>query len=259
MSAPASRRELLIATIAELLAGCRHVAVGAASPIPAAGALLARTRDPALRVSLLGSPAHNGFTDGGKELFDCAAQGRIDAFFLSGAQIDGRGNVNLLGVGGPYPHFERRFQGCFGAPYLAFLVPRLILFREDHTPATLVERVDFVSAPGSGPPGVHRPGGPAFLLTGRCLFRFEGEGFRLERLHPGETVEGVRAATGFSFAVATPVATSPVPDAATLETIRGPVARALADAYPRFAARLVERTDATTLEAPASHTRGLPR
>ena len=238
MTEPAHRRELLIAAIADLLAGCRHVAVGAASPIPAAGALLARLREPGLRVSLLGSPTHNLFTDGGKELFDCAAQGRIDAFFLSGAQIDGSGNVNLLGVGGLYPHFARRFQGCFGAPYLAFLVPRLILFREDHSPSTLVERVDFVAAPGSGPPGVFRPGGPRYLLTGRCLFRFEAGGFVLARLHPGETLEGVRAATGFAFAVDEPPGRTDAPDAATLEAIRGPVARALAEAYPRFAARL---------------------
>ncbi|MCS6779927.1 MAG: CoA synthetase [Geminicoccaceae bacterium] len=235
MSPRWTRRELLIAAIADLLAGCRHVAVGAASPIPAAGALLARERDPDLRVSLLGSAAHNGFTDGGKELFDCAAQGRIEAFFLSGVQIDGRGAVNLLGLRGADGRLERRFQGCFGAPYLAFLVPRLVLFKEEHTPSTLVERVDFVTAPGTGPAGVHRPGGPALLLTGRCLFRFEGGGFLLERLHPGETVEGVREATGFAFGCAEPVGTTPAPDDATLAAIRGPVARALASAYPRFA------------------------
>ncbi len=238
MSTSGDRRELLIAAIAELLAGCRHVAVGAASPLPAAGALLARLRDPGLTVSLLGSAAHNTFTDGGKELFDCAAQGRIDAFFLSGAQIDGAGNVNLLGVGGRWPRLERRFQGCFGAPYLAYLIPRLILFREEHTPTTLVERVDFVSAPGTSPPRVHRSGGPAFLLTGRCLFRFERGRFRLLRLHPGESLDGVRAATGFAFAADWPIERTAEPDATTRALIRGPVARALADAYPRFADRL---------------------
>ena len=56
----------------------------------------------ALRVSVLGSARHNPFTDGGRELFDCAAQGRIDAFFLGGGQIDGAANINLVGVGG-YP------------------------------------------------------------------------------------------------------------------------------------------------------------
>lgn len=239
MSAPCTRRELLIATIAELLAGCRHVAVGAAAPIAAAGALLARLRDPCLRVSLLGSARFNSFTDGGKELFDCAAQGRIDAFFLSGAQIDGRGNVNLLGLGLREGRLARRFLGCFGAPYLAFLVPRLILFREEHSPSTLVERVDFVSAPGTSPPGVYRPGGPKFLLTGRCLFRFEDGGFVLERLHPGETVASVRAATGFGFAIAESVTETLVPDAGTLALIRGPVRTMLADIYPKFSSSLL--------------------
>ena len=39
-----SRQELLIHTIAGLLEGCRIVATGASSPIPGAGALLARAR-----------------------------------------------------------------------------------------------------------------------------------------------------------------------------------------------------------------------
>ena len=41
----ASPREILIATIADLLTGVRMVAVGASSPIPAAGAMLLRARN----------------------------------------------------------------------------------------------------------------------------------------------------------------------------------------------------------------------
>src|SRR3712207_405048 len=92
--------ELLISVIADLLAGTRHVAVGNASPIPAAAALLARRRTGEPRfISLLQSRKHTVFTDGGRELFDCAAQGRIDVFFLSGGQIDGGGNINLTRIG----------------------------------------------------------------------------------------------------------------------------------------------------------------
>ena len=69
-----------------------------------------------LRVSVLGSERHNPFTDGGVELFDCAAQGRIDAFFLGGGQIDGEANINLVGVGG-YPHSRVRWPGSFGSAY----------------------------------------------------------------------------------------------------------------------------------------------
>ena len=42
---PASTREILIAAIADLLTGVRTVAVGASSPIPAAGAMLLRARN----------------------------------------------------------------------------------------------------------------------------------------------------------------------------------------------------------------------
>ena len=80
----ATARETLIFTIARLLHGVRHVAVGASSPIPAAGAMLLRALEEQrggepVRISILGSTEHNFFTQGASELFDCAAQGRIDA------------------------------------------------------------------------------------------------------------------------------------------------------------------------------------
>ncbi|MFV0302386.1 MAG: hypothetical protein ACK5IP_16210 [Paracoccus sp. (in: a-proteobacteria)] len=130
-------REILIASIAGLLDGVRHVAVGAASPMPAAGAMLRRALDDGqrqVRLSILGSVAHNFFTNGSAELFDSAGQGRLDAFFLGGGQIDGRANVNLVGVG-DYPGVDVRWPGSFGSAYLYFTVPRVILFREEHSPA----------------------------------------------------------------------------------------------------------------------------
>ena len=116
MASERERREILIATIADLLDGIRHVAVGASSPIPAAGAMLAAraneiaTASRRSRISILGSQQHNFFTDGGVELFDCAAQGRVDAFFLGGGQIDGHGNINLVGTG-DVPENRRAMAG----------------------------------------------------------------------------------------------------------------------------------------------------
>src|SRR5262249_37545895 len=190
-----SRDELLICTIARMLDGLGHVAVGASSPIPGAAVLLARARSGGrLRVSLLGSEDHNFFTDGGRELFDCAAQGRIDAFFLGGGQIDGAANVNLVGIG-DYPRSTVRWPGTFGAAYLYFLVPRVILFRAEHSPRVLVPKVDFISAPGASPDNLYRPGGPHALVTSLCVFDFDRERrrFRLASVHPGHTVDEVRA------------------------------------------------------------------
>jgi glutaconate CoA-transferase subunit B len=235
------REELLIGVIADLLAGCRHVAVGASSPIPAAGALLARARSAgALRVSVLGSIRNNFFTDGGVELFDCAAQGRVDAFFLGGGQIDGRGNINLVGTG-TYPTTHIRWPGSFGSAYLYFLVKRVILFREEHSRRVMVEKVDFISAPGTSPEGVYRPGGPHALLTNLALFDYDRarQRFRLRSVHPGHSLEEVLDNTGFAFDRPDRVEVTPLPDPATLGLIRGDIRGEIAETYPRFAAGLV--------------------
>ncbi len=239
--------ELLIHSIATMLTGMRHVAVGASSPIPGAAALLAQARaSGGMRVSVLGSEDENFFTDGGRELFDCAAQGRIDAFFLGGGQIDGAANINLIGIG-DYPRTHVRFPGSFGSAYLYFLVPRVILFREEHTPRVLVPKVDFVSAPGTSAANVYRPGGPYALVTGRCVFMFDRDRgrFRLASVHPGHTPEEVREETGFGFDAPEHVPTTALPDAQTLALIRGPVRSAIARTYPAFAERVfVGVTDA---------------
>jgi glutaconate CoA-transferase, subunit B len=238
MIAPAvSTPEIMIGAIAGMLGGLRHVAVGASSPIPGSAALLARALSgDRLRVSLLGSEAHNPFTDGGRELFDCAAQGRIDAFFLSGGQIDGKGNINLVGLG-DYKHPKVRFPGSFGSAYLYHLIPRVILFREEHSPRTLVPEVDFVSAAGSSPAGEYRPGGPHALVTGLCVFAFDkARGrFRLASTHPGVSVADVRAATGFEFEGPSEAAVTPDPPADALALLRTRVAREVAETYPGFA------------------------
>jgi glutaconate CoA-transferase, subunit B len=235
------RAELLIDLLAGMLDGLGHVAVGAASPIPGAAALLARERSGGrLRVSVLGSERHNPFTDGGRELFDCAAQGRVDAFFLGGGQIDGGANLNLIGVG-DYPTTKVRWPGSFGSAYLYFLVPRVILFREEHSPRVLVPAVDFVSAPGTSPANVYRPGGPWALVTGRAVFRFDRARarFALASIHPGQTLADILANTGFAFDHPAEVPATSSPSAETLASIRGPVGRAIAETYPRFAEQLL--------------------
>ena len=232
--------ELLIFTIARMLEGQRHVAVGASSPIPGAAALLAQAWSHGrMRVSVLGSDHDNFFTDGARELFDCAAQGRIDAFFLSGGQIDGAANINLVGIG-DYPKSQTRFPGSFGSAYLYFLIPRVILFREEHTPRVLVSQVDFVSAPGSSPDHVYRPGGPYALVTGRCVFAFDRgqRRFRLASIHRGHTLQEIREQTGFDFEVPAEVGETLAPDSGTLALVRGPVGEAIGKVYPAFAQRL---------------------
>src|SRR5690348_15557820 len=218
--------ELLADVIARLIGDVRHVAVGNASPIPATAALLAREHGKGRPyVSLLQSRKHNFWTDGARELFDCAGQGRIDVFFLSGGQIDGEGNINLVSIG-DYEHPDVRFPGSFGSAYLYYVVPKVILFRTEHSRRTLVPKVDFISAPGGSDTNVFRHGGPIALITNRCLFSFDRarRRFRLESVHPGHSVDEIRDNTGFDYDLAGTVAETPAPSATTLDLLRKRVA-----------------------------------
>ena len=245
MAAERERRELLINVIAGLLDGVRHVAVGASSPIPAAGAMLLRARNqlegkPPVRISILGSQEHNFFTNGAVELFDCAAQGRVDAFFLGGGQIDGAGNINLVGTGS-YPKSDVRWPGSFGSAYLYHLVPRVILFREEHSPRVFVPKVDFVSAAATTPE-VKRRGGPHALLTNMALFDFDRSrgGFALHSVHPGYSAADIRSQTGFDYLEPADVPATPLPDAQTLALLRGRIMDELAETYPAFARSMLQ-------------------
>ncbi|MEM7178402.1 MAG: CoA-transferase [Pseudomonadota bacterium] len=232
----------MISILADMLSTDRHVAVGAASPIPGAAALLAREEARAagrrLHVTILHSLSENHFTDGARELFDAAAQGRIDTFFLGGVQIDGAANINLVGIG-DYPAMKKRFSGSFGSALLYFAVPKVILFREEHSPRTLVESVDFISAPGTSAADIWRPGGCHALVTNRAVFGFDRDQgrFRLDQLSPGETAESVREMTGFAYDPGAPVR-SEAPGASRRALIRERVAPKVAAFYPEFAARI---------------------
>ena len=249
MSVPTYRpEELLINIFAGLLDGVGHVAVGALSPIPGCAALLmqelARQKgNDDVQVSIIHGDANNPFTDGGRELFDCAGQGRIGAFFLGGAEIDGEANINLLGVG-PYPDLDKRFPGSFGSAFVYFVIPKIILFAPEHSKRVLVDKVEFISAPGTSPPEVHRPGGPKALVTGKCAMEFDAatKRFTLESVHPGVTVEDIRDNTDFDFDLPDggpdAVPETPAPDAALLDRLRTNIGPEITKTYPAFAERV---------------------
>jgi glutaconate CoA-transferase, subunit B len=216
-----SREELLASVIARLVGDARHVAVGAASPIPATAVFLLKEKNPALRVSMLHRRRGNPFTEGSRELFDLAGQGRIDVFFLGGAQIDGEANINLVRADG------RRFPGSFGSAFMYSVVGKTILFREEHSKRVLVPKVEFISARGD----------PQALLTGRALFSWQKEKrrFRLESVHEAGDI---RDDTGFSYDSSQEIPITESPSADDLALLRGPVAKAIAADYPDFAKRV---------------------
>lgn len=231
--------EILIHSIAQRLLSRRHVAVGAASPIPAAAALLAQIQNPSLTVSILGNEKYSPFTDGGKELFDCAAQGRIDTFFLSGVQIDRLANINLVGTG-QYPSLNRRFAGSFGSAYLYHIVKNVMLFCWNHKSSVLVDSVDFISANGPDNSTYQRVGGPELLITNRCVFTYSQSHryFLLTHLHPGETIDSISENTGFDINFENQPASTPLPPSDQLARMRGQLSAMMADVYPNFSSKL---------------------
>jgi glutaconate CoA-transferase subunit B len=235
--------ERIIGAIARLLASAGTVAVGSSSPVEAAAALLAQAAYPgATRALVFRNNIHDPFPESGSELYDRIGQGRIDVFFLSGGQIDGRANLNMVGVG-PYPRMPVRFSGNHGTPFIYLMVPRIILFREEHSRRTLVPRVDYVSAPGVTPPDVPRRGGPTDLVTGKAAFTFDRDAaqFTLASVHPPFTVGDIVESTGYEFERPADVPVTLDPPADWLRLLRGPVRAQIAETYPRFAATLAAR------------------
>ncbi len=234
--------EYLIALLANMIEGGSHTVVGNTSPIPASAALLARAKsDMEMQVTILGSTKYNRhFTGGIRELYDFTAQSRVDYHFFGGAQIDGMGNINLVGVGG-YPRSKTRFTGSFGSGLQFYTGLKTILFREEHSKRVLVPKVDFISAPGVTPPEVYRLGGPVALVTSKAIMDFDRDRvrFTLRSTHPGVTVQEVIENTGFEFDCPQDVPETPPPSAKELELIRGYVRDEVSEVYPRFAHRVL--------------------
>ncbi|WP_296555493.1 CoA-transferase [Pigmentiphaga sp.] len=236
---------LAVTTLARLLAPRGHVLVGTNAAAQMAGALLARELSGGrIRVSVIGSRKHSFLTDDLSEIFDCAARGRFDAFMIGGGQIDGQANINLVGVG-QHPRMQVRWSGSHGTPLLYLMIPNIIIFRERHTREVMVDKVDFISTPGTSPAEVYRPGGPTGMLTGKGVFSFDKRTarFRLESLHPGTDLRDILQNTGFAFDhdEAPPATALPSNEVATL--LRDAVCPEVAEIYPRFAQALSRGVD----------------
>ena len=215
--------------IARALRDGERVGVGVNSPVPAAAVLLAkRTHAPALRFRLPGVEGAEPFA-GSKEFFDFAQRGRLDVFFLSGVQIDARGRINLHVVG-DYRRPERRFAGAFGSAVLYPVVPRVILFRTEHSPRVFVPRVHFVTAAGT----------PDRVVTSLAVLGFDRAIGRLvlDSYHPGQSVESVRVATGFELPARPMVRETSPPSPEELRVLREQVYPLLAGVYPAFVAAM---------------------
>jgi len=232
--------EVMIGALARQVADGDWAACGTLSPMPAAALWLARlTHAPRAQVFVAGS-ADWPFEGEWQGFFDAAQQGRIQVFFLSGAQIDGQGNLNLMAIG-DYHRPQVRLPGGAGSAILAYMVERVVLFRTTHEARGLLPQVDHLTAAGYTPQLSlwQRPGRITRLITPKCVFAFEPpESPLLESLHPGVTLDEVRQLTGFTFRAPDVVPETPALTPENRRLLYGPVKEKLAFVYPHFASRL---------------------
>jgi glutaconate CoA-transferase subunit B len=199
--------DLMAVAMSRLLRDGERVFHGVASPLPMVAILLAqRTHAPDLvYVNITGSVDPHPVTLPRStvapqllagtativtlaDIFDLSARGELDTAFLGGVQIDGQGRINMSVIG-DFRHPKVRLPGGAGSALVLPTARRTILWRTVHTPRSLVDHLDFVTATGH----VDR------LVTPLCVFKMEREGFSLEHVYPGVTPDQVRAATGFHF------------------------------------------------------------
>jgi glutaconate CoA-transferase subunit B len=232
--------ETMIGALAREVKDGDWAACGTLSPMPAAALWLAKeTHAPEDQVFVAGSRDWP-FADMWQGFFDLAQAGRLNVFYLSGAQIDGQGNINLMAVG-DYRRPKVRLPGGAGSAILAYVVERVVLFKTTHEARGLVPQVDVITAPGFTPTLSlrQRPGRLTRLITPKCVMAFQPpQTPLLEGLHPGVTVEEVRQLTGFEFRSPARAPETRVLTADERQLLYGPVKEKLARAYPQFATRL---------------------
>ncbi|MER6487132.1 MULTISPECIES: CoA-transferase subunit beta [Streptomyces] len=227
-SASVTRAEYCVIACAEAWRGDGEVLASPMGLIPSFGARLAkRTFSPdllltdgeAMLVGLDGTP--EGWLPYRRHL--TMVTGGRRHVMMGASQIDRFGNQNISCIG-DWERPARQLLGVRGAPVntlnnpVSYWVPR-------HSTRVFVERVDMVSGVGydraaeAGVTRFHRLPG---VVSDLGVFDFAGPGnaMRLASLHPGVTVEQVRAATGFELALPEEVPYTREPTEGELRLIR---------------------------------------
>jgi glutaconate CoA-transferase subunit B len=138
----------------------------------------------------------------------------IKKFCVGAAQLDQYGNANNSVIGSNYHKPKVRLPGTAGLADMGSIGKSLYFWNPDHSPRSLVEKVDFVSAAGYLDGGDARArlgleGGPTLVISNLAVMDFHpvSKKMRLKSVHPGTMVEQVHEATGFELLM--PEATVP--------------------------------------------------
>jgi glutaconate CoA-transferase subunit B len=216
--------ELMICCAARLLEDGRTVAVG--TGVPCAAAMLAQRTSapnlvlffeaggvapqlPTMPISVGDSRTFHRalMATSMADVMETCQRGMMDYTFLGGAQIDCFGNLNSTLIGDDYRHPKVRLPGSGGANDLASFCWRILVVTS-HDKRRFVEKVDFLTTPGylTGPGAREAAGlspgtGPYRVITDLAILGYHEQTKRMQvlSLHPGVTLDRVRANTGFAI------------------------------------------------------------
>jgi len=239
-----SKSELMIAASARLLGGVSNCFVGVGLPNIVCN-LAQRTVAPELQLVYesgvygarperlplsIGDPTLATGSTAVTSMFELFAfylqAGLIDVAFLGGAQIDRYGNLNTTVIG-DYAHPNVRLPGSGGACEIA-IHARQILVIMRQAQRSFVERLDFRTSPGDTGAPEHDAArgwwgsGPTSVVTDLATYTFDGPTgeMTLRTLHPGVTLDDVRANMGWEPKVGVDLAGTPAPTDDELRLIR---------------------------------------
>jgi glutaconate CoA-transferase subunit B len=251
MTMEATNKEIMATVLARDLVDGEWVEVGANLPVPRAGVLLAHLMwGPNMTVmiamtkaNVLNEPVIEEFqliTDQREtrwaeayylhnDLVENMKFRKRGVFFAGALQIDQYGNSNLIGIGTDYRKLKFRGPGAIGVCNATVTNSRFHLVVNAHDKRIFVPKCDFVSAYGWGTGGSDARtklglpgGGPRYVVTPLCVMDFEDgtKRMRLKSVHPGVTIDQVRANTGFDLVVPGAVPVTEGPTAQQLGVLR---------------------------------------
>ncbi|HYG89992.1 MAG TPA: CoA-transferase subunit beta [Azospirillum sp.] len=157
--------------------------------------------------------------------------GRIDVGFLGAAQVDRFANINTTVIG-PYHEPKVRLPGAGGAPEIASQAKEVFIVLK-HSPKAFVDKLAFVTSAGflDGGDARERAGiagkGPTAVITDLGILTPDPvtRELTLTSIHPGVTVEQVKAATGWPLKISPDLKTTGAPQPHELEALRDLLAR----------------------------------
>lgn len=231
--------ELMVVCISRQIRDGEMVAQGLATPLVAAGYLLARrTHAPnlyfasAIGQSICRVPAPLGLTNIESLWLDrgLAYSGFVRAAadvlprlkpkeFFRPAQVDPHGNFNNIAFGKDYRHPRFRLPGTGGIPDVTTFISDIHLYVPRHSRLTFVTKLDFLSGLGHNPSRTHGKG-PVYLITDLGQFDFARGVMRLTSNHPGVSLEQIQKQTGFTLEIAPDLAETPPPSDEELRLLR---------------------------------------